>query len=228
MEKIINIDYMRCLKTMLRRLPLALIIGIAVAIVASVIAYFVMDHDNAYTARASAYTGNTSGYGNAAEGVQYAEIAKSLTVAERALNALGNTSLTKYDIYDMIEVEFDNENSYVNSSSVINIYATSSEPQLTIDVANEVTNAFVAEVSEIMNEDHVISVLDLSSGVTLTYNAQSQFFIIVGIAAGASILLVCFISVLLEILSLRLVTVQDATLYGKLNIIGVIPDSSEV
>ncbi len=227
MEKIINIDYMRCLKALIRKLPLAIIIAIAASILSAVACYFVLDHENEYTARASAYTG-TIAYGNAAQGVQYAELAKSLTVAEKALAAIGDTSLDKYDIYDMIYVSYDNESSYVNSSSVINIYAIYTDSQTAINVANEVTKAFVAEVGSIIDESNSISVLDIAATAEMTYDAQEQFILLTAVGGAFAFFLVCFIVVLREILSLRLITVSDGTLYGKLDVIGVIPNYSEL
>ena len=228
MERIIQIDYMRCLKALLRKLPLALLVAFAFGIAGAICSYFFLDSNDEYTARASVYTRTTNEYGNAAEGVQYAELAKSLTVAERALEIMGTgATVTKYEVYDMIEVRYDNENAYVNSSAVISLYATHTDPQTAINVINAVAQAFVAEVTYIVKEDTQISVLDQASVAAVTYQAQQQFWMVTGLAALAGFILVCIIVVLREILSLRLNTVADGTLYGKLAIIGVIPDNTE-
>ena len=219
---------MRCLKALLRKLPLALLVALACAIAGAIASYLLLEPADEYTARASVYTRTTNEYGNAAEGVQYAELAKSLTVAQRALEIMGTSPLNQYEVYDMISVDYDNENAYVNSSAVINLYATYSNPETAVAVVNAVAKAFVAEVTYIVKEDTQISVLDQASAAVITYQAQKQFWIYTGIAALVGFLLVCIIVVLREILSLRLYTAVDGTLYGKLPIIGVIPNHTEV
>ncbi len=228
MEKILNINYLRCLKSLLHRLPLAILFALTVGIITAITCYYVLPPYDEYTARASAYTHSTNEFGNAAEGVQYAELVKSLTVAERAVENLPYTFLDKYDVYDMIEVSFDNESTYVNSSAVIDIYATSIDSQIAVEVANAVTEAFVTEVLLIAGEDTQISMLDDAAIATVSYEASKQFWIYTGIAAAAALVLVCFVVVLLEILSFKLNSIEDGTLYGKLNIIGVIPDNGDV
>ncbi len=228
MEKIIHIDYMRCLKALIRKLPLAIVIGILAGILGAVACYFVLDGNNAYTARSSVYTHSTNTYGNAAEGVQYAELVKSLTVAERALDIMGNSELSAYDIYDMVTLDYDDESVYVNSSAVINIFATSQDSQLAVEVANAVAEGFVDEVNYIMQETGRLAVLDVALIATTTYNAQQQFWIVTSITAALAFFITCFVVALLEVLSFRLITISDGTLYGKLNIIGVIPNNDEV
>ena len=55
-------------------------------------------------------------------------------------------------------------------------------------------------------------------------NAQKNILKVVGIFAIGGAVLMCIYLVLREIFSNKLVTVKDGTLYGKINIIGVIPD----
>ncbi len=227
MEKIIQINYMRCLKAFIRKLPLLIIITMAVGIFSAIVGYFVLEHENLYTARASAYT-VTDELANSAKGVQYAEIAKSLSVAQLALDELGDIGLSKYDIYDMIKVEFDNESAYVNSSSIINIYVSAKDPLLTIQIANAVTKAFVQEVTAIIDESSQIAVLDLATQVDISYNAQDglAMFILVGCIIGFFI--TAFITLLPEILSLKIISLSDVSLYGKLEVLGVIPDTTKI
>jgi capsular polysaccharide biosynthesis protein len=87
-----------------------------------------------------------------------------------------------------------------------------------------VAQAFVDEVTAIVKRETDISVLDKASAATIVYNARNEMLTYIGISTAAGFALVCGVVVLLDILSVSLVTVKDASLHGKLEVIGVIPD----
>jgi len=223
MERIIYIDYARCAKQVLRKLPVALAIALAAGLVAATVCYFALDHDNRYEARSSCYTKTTNEYGNASEGVQYAEFAHSLAVAGKAAESLGEEGLTADAIYGMTRVEYDKSTPYVNSSAVIEIFAESRDPATAMRVANAVAKAFVNEVSSIARQDVAVELLDVATTYAQSYDAVRTLVLYTLLAVAGAFALACFGFALADILSLRLDTVQDGLLYGKLELIGVIP-----
>jgi len=227
MQQIMNIDYAKCLKIVISKIPLALLIATLGAISCAIVCFYTLEKEDIYSARASVLTRSTNEYGNAAEGVQYAELVKSLTVANRAMRILGERAPSQYEIYDMVSVEFDNSSPYVTSSAVINIHASAKNPADAIAVANAVAQAFVDEVNILIKRDTDISLLDSASVAPRTYNARREMIKYSVIAAAAGLLLVCAIAVIIDILSFRLISVQDGTLFGKLEVIGVIPDNRD-
>ena len=124
----------------------------------------------------------------------------------------------------MIEVEEGEVNAYgvESESSIINIHAKSTKPEDAIRVANAVASAYAMEVTSITNSDSV-QVLDEAYYCEVTYNALKEQAILVGIVTVAGLLFACVIIVLMEIFSTRIVTVEQGSLYGELEIIGVIP-----
>lgn len=229
LSRIIEIDFLRCLKALLKNLKW-IICTMLVFLAAGVLtAVYYVDAENVYDAKSSVYSISYGSYANSSEGVQviktYSDIVKSLRVAERAELLLGDGNLDKFAIYDMIEIEEPelNASGYpIDDSSIINIHAQSTSPDDAIRVANAVANAFVMEVSSITMESSV-QVLDEAYTCEITYNALKEQGICVALFVAAGILLSCAIIVLKEIFSTRIVSIQQGTLYGELDIIGVIP-----
>lgn len=228
MEQIVHIDYGKCFKALLRKLPLSLFAAILCGILCAVYSFYFIDRADKYTARSSVLTRSTNEYGSASEGVQYAELVKSLAVADRAMRIIGDNAPSQHEIYEMITVQYDNSTPYVMSSAVINIYAVSTDPAKSITVTNAVAQAFVDEVNALIRRETDVTILDQASVASKTYNARNEMLKTIGIGAAGGFLIVCAIIVLLEILALRMVCVQDATLHGKLEVLGVIPNDTDL
>jgi capsular polysaccharide biosynthesis protein len=223
MERIIYIDYMRCFRQVARKLPIALAVALLAGLAGATAGYFLLSHENRYEARSSVYTSTTNEYGNAAQGVQYADIARSESVALKALALIDDPSLTYRDVFGQIRVEYDKETPYVNSSAVIEIFASARDTRTAMSVANAVAKAFVAEVSGISKEGMAVDVLDIATSADQSYDASRALLACTLIAAALGLVLACAAVWILEALALRLVAVTDGTLYGKLELVGVIP-----
>ncbi len=220
-HSLIDIDFRRCGKTLLHHIGIlvaALLVG---AVAGGGIGYFVLDREDIYDARASVFSPGTNIYGQAPESVQYADVAKSLKVSERAAMLLGDDRLDMATIYSMVQVEYE-DTPYATNSAVINIHAKSTDPDEAVRVANAVAEAFVAEVTGLTGEDNV-KMLDKALMAGKSYNANKQLLITAGLAGGGCFAVVAGFLVLLEIFSFRLHTVRDGTLNGQLPLLGVVP-----
>ena len=226
--RIIEIDFVRCFKALLKNLKWIICSTILFFVIGILVAVFYVDTENVYDAKSSVYSIAYGSYSESAEGINairtYSEIVKSLRVSERAALLLGDDSLDKFTIYDMIEVEqaLDANGYPEEESAIINIHAYSTNKEDAVRVANAVANAYVMEVTSITLTDSV-QVLDEAYNCELMYNARKQQLIYVAAITAIGILLSCAIIVLHEIFSSRIRSLNQGSLYGELEIIGVIP-----
>ena len=228
-SRIIEIDFGRCFKALFKNLKWIICTAVLFFVIGVLGAVFYVDTQNVYDAKSSVYSIAYGSYSESAEGINaiktYAEIVKSLKVSERAALLLGDDSLDKFTIYDMIEVEGDevDANGYpTDESAIINIHAYSTNKEDAIRVANAVANAYVMEVTSITMSDSV-QVLDEAYNCDIMYNAPKQQIIFIAALTLLGIVLSCAVIVLHEIFSSKIVTLKQGSLYGELDIIGVIP-----
>lgn len=226
--RIIEIDFVRCFKALLKNLKWIICSTILFFVIGILVAVFYVDTENVYDAKSSVYSIAYGSYSESAEGINairtYSEIVKSLRVSERAALLLGDDSLDKFTIYDMIEVEqaLDANGYPEEESAIINIHAYSTNKEDAVRVANAVANAYVMEVTSITLTDSV-QVLDEAYNCEIMYNARKQQLIYIAAITAIGILLSCAIIVLHEIFSSRIRSLNQGSLYGELEIIGVIP-----
>ena len=227
--RIIEIDFGRCFKALLKNLKWIIYSTILFFVIGVIVAVFFVETKNVYDAKSSVYSIAYGSYSESAEGINaiktYSEIVKSLRVSERAALLLGDDSLDKFTIYDMIEVEGPMINSYGyvdEESAIINIHAYSTNKEDAVRVANAVANAYVMEVTSITMSNSV-QVLDEAYNCDITYNARKNQLLYLLVITAIGLLLSCTIIILHEVLSSRIRSLKQGSLYGELEIIGVIP-----
>lgn len=232
-SRIIEIDFSRCLKALWTHVHWIIVSMVSFFVIGILVAVFYLDTENVYDAKSSVYSITYGSYTDSANGIQaiktYSDIVKSLRVAERAALLLGDDSLDKFTIYDMIEVEEPEANSlgYVtDDSSIIQIHAYATSKEDAIRVANAVANAYVMEVSSITNSDSV-QVLDEAYSCEVTYNALKQQLIYIALFTVLGIISGCMVIILCEIFSNKITSLQQGSLYSQLDIIGVIPEQEK-
>lgn len=230
LQRIVEIDYERCLKGLVRGRVFLMLCTLLGLLIGGLCAYFLVDDQDRYEAEASVYSIAYGSYTDSELGVTairtYSDIIKSYKVAERAALLLGDASLTKEDIYHMIRTDErvieGTTYVYENQSSVIHIWAEFENRQIAMRVANAVADAFVMEVNSMSDVDST-QVLDYAYDAPKSYNAlQQQALVLAGCCLGM-LLLGCFIIWYRIIFSKSIVSVSDASLYGQLEVIGVIP-----
>lgn len=218
MDREIKIDLGRCFRAVFRKWWL-----IAISTVVFITLGLVFTNTvqvPIYYSEATVYSMAYGSYQEALEGASvmktYADIVSSRKVAERAALIIGDDTITAQTIQAMVEVD------YVSSSPILTISATSFNPELTIKVANAVADAFIIEVKNITGSDSV-QLLDSAVDSKVFNNGGMSRGMKRTIAGLVGVLLPCMIIFLKEILTTKLYSVDDASLNGKMEIIGFIP-----
>lgn len=208
MNKELNIDLKRCIKAVLRKWWLILIVGVIFYSIAYLLSENSSRQDE-YTAEATIYS--ASDYSVL---TLYSDIITSTKVSEQAANILNIPDLSAENIKKMV--------SFKSYSLVLGIHATSTDELLAIKVANAVATVFIDEVNRIAGSS-LAHMLDEATTTELSYNKrleQLKFRIIVTLIG---IILLCSWIILKEVFSRKVHTLSDTSLDGEINIIGVVP-----
>ncbi len=224
-NKIIEIDFQKCFLALLKNVKLIVFTTVIALIIGLGTASFAVDPDNKYEATSSVYGivyGNFSDSSNILNSLKaYGEIVKSYKIAERASLLIGDDTLNMNQIYHMISVEYDS--STLDYSAIIYIHATSTDKETSIEVANAVAQAFVLEIGNLTAEND-IQILDTALTTKTAYNAKQTKIKTVLLTTVLGFIGCCAFVFLREIFSNKMYAPGDATDYGKLDIMGVIPD----
>ena len=212
MNKEINIDLRRCLKAILKKWWLMVIIGAICYSVAFLITINNLREDE-YTAETTVYSIKANDYSSI---TIYSDIVTSSKVCEKAVNSLNIANINANKIKEMISV------SDYSTALVLGIHATSSDRNLAIQVANAVSYAFIQEVNNITS-DNSVSILDEATTVKLSYNKQIEQLKLRIFAALAGIILMCAWIAIREIFSGKIYNLSDMRIDGEINIIGIVP-----
>ena len=216
MDRIIEIDFQRCFRAVFSKvlaLLMALVFGLLAGYGVS-LAFFSSENEYSVYSEVSCV---------AATDISvvpfYAELVKTANVAQRAAELLNHTYSVN-EIINLIQTNY-SEN-VVSGIPIIEIGAVTKNPAETVGIVDAVTEAFVAELQVLM-QDEAVRRLGDSSNVVLLYNAkQTRLLVTMGTGLGFALLLVLII-VMREILALRLVTIKDGMLGSQLKLLGVIP-----
>ena len=216
MERIIEIDFQRCYKAVLKQaisLLMALIFGLVAGFGISLVFFEQEDEYTVYSEVSCISASDLSVV------PFYAEVVKTANVAQRAA-AMLNNAYSVSEIINLIQANY-SEN-VVSGVPVIEIGAVCQDPEKTVAIVDAVTEAFIVEL-QTLTENETVRRLGESSRVELLYNASRTRLLVTLGTALAFVLLLVAIIVLREILALRLTTVKDGLLGGQLKLIGVIP-----
>lgn len=216
MERIIEIDFQRCYKALLKQavsLLMALVFGLVAGFGISLACFDQKDEYAVYSEVSCISASDVSVV------PFYAEVVKTANVAKRAA-AMLNDAYSVSEIINLVQANY-SEN-VVSGVPVIEIGAICQNPDETIAIVDAVTESFIVEL-QTLTENETVRRLGESSHVELLYNASRTRLLVTCGTALAFALLLAAIIVLREILALRLTTVKDGLLNGELKLIGVIP-----
>ena len=208
--------YLLAIKKNIWKIGIATIVSFFIALILN---YKVKD--DTFLASADVYSAAFGSYTESIEGVTalktYADIITSKKVADRAARIIGDDSLDGNMIKDMI--------SYTCSetSPIYTIKATSTSPSLSITVANAVANAFVIQMNTITGEGSA-QILDEACNYEKSFDGKKDQLLSIGIITLAGMVLSMLVVIGYSFFSGKVMSVQDATLNGELEIIGVIPN----
>ena len=130
---------------------------------------------------------------------------------------IGDDSLDGEKIKSMITY------SYSEQSPVYYIYATTTDPQLSMTIANAVAKAFVIEMNNIMGEDNA-QILDEAYDYEQVFNGRKDQIKNILIITLLGTLLCLLVIVMISFFSNKVESVNDVTLNGEIEILGVIPN----
>lgn len=224
-NKVIEIDVKKCLSALKKSIKLVILVTLIFTLIGIFAAFFLIRQKNQYKATSTVYSIVYGSFDASTDSLrammQYSDIVKSYEVAERAELILGASNVNKEDIYNMISANYNQANGTYSSKIYIN--AVSYDKNISVSVANAVADAFVLEIANLTGHDD-IQILDRATSATVYYNANSaRIKTIIGITILGALIICIYIS-LKETLSTKVYMPKDATLYGTLDIIGVIPE----
>lgn len=228
-NRVIEIDLHKCIKALKQSFLLIITITLTFLLLGIIIGFFIINQEDEYQATTSIYgivQSSASSFTDS-ENVfkimySYSDIIKSDKVSERAELILGNPAISKEEIYDMVSVDLSSDLSSLVSSTIY-VKTISDDSEKAVMVANAVADAFILEVSNLTGQDD-IQVLDEAYDATLYYDASSTRMLVILVFTFLGFFFACVFVVMRDILSYRMTSPKDATLYGTLDIIGVIPD----
>ena len=174
-----------------------------------------------YSGCATVYSASVGSYTDSLEGIKalqdYSDIITSYKVSSRAALILGDDSLNGDDINSMISY------SLSENSTVYYIYASSTDGNEAVRVANAVAEAFVIEIRNITGDENV-QILDEALEGQITFNGRSNQIKNIVLITLIGVLLTLVVIVAISFFSTKIVTVKECSDNGELKILGVIPD----
>ena len=232
-ENEMEIDVGRCFRALLKKwwfmAAMAVLFGLAG------LALTLEKQDDIYEATSSVYGMSAESYSYTQVGVSamndYADIATSMKVCERAALLMGNANVTGQDIKEATTVSAGKESTTsttaLNSdSTILSIKCKSSNPVEAMEMSQAVAEAFVMEMENILGTD-IVRILDKPYAYDVAFDAtQNQWkvrivmFLLGGVFAAVIILLG-------EIFDSKARTIRECTLGEQLPVIGVIPRTKE-
>jgi capsular polysaccharide biosynthesis protein len=208
MNKEINIDLKRCIKVIVYKWWLIIIIGL----IFYSAAYLISENnsrEDEYTAEATIIS--ASDYSVL---TLYSDIITSSRVSEQAARMLNISDINAENIKKMI--------SFKTYSLVLGIHATSADGVHAIMVANAVATVFIQEVNNIASYN-LAHMLDEATTVELSYNKKSEQLKFRIIVSFVGIVILCAWIILQVIFSNKVYSLSEIGLDGEIDIIGAVP-----
>jgi len=218
MKREVEIDIGRCLKALVNKFWLIIIAVIFTGLVGMAIT--LQDDVNVYLATSSVYSAASGSYYDSIQGTyamqNYNEVARSLKVCNRAAQILDIEDVDGYDIMESTAVVTSEE------SNIIYIEGYSENPELAIEYSKALANAFVMEMQNITGSDE-IQILDEAYTYKIDFDVESHRLKIRLIAILAGVAISSIYIILSEMFRKKVATIQECSVGGELDIIGVIP-----
>ena len=232
-----EIDVMWCIRALFKRKFFIIVITL-LSLIAGVGMNIDVGEDQ-YTSVATVYAASDNSYSDATTAVTamnaYLDVATSMKVSERAALIIGRSDIDATDIKNSLYVNSSAKtksttsavtNFLTSSATIISFYVTTSDPELSREIADAAAESYVIEMANILKTDSVKS-LDRADQGTLSHNAKRQALKNMLKVMIAGFVLACLFVVVCEIFDTRVRSIREATIRNQLPIIGVIPDFKE-
>lgn len=227
----LEIDVGRCLRAIIKKWKFILLITVLFAGLG--VAVTLNNGQDLYSSTASLYSMASGSVQESMTGISvmngYAEICTSYKVCERAALLIGRKDVDATTVQSSINVLSDLDSSGLKSSSsssigaLIKISATSTEPELAMDMAEAVAKAFIMEIENVVGED-VVKLLDEPNDYGVAYSATRSAWKKRILATAAGVFIAVMVVIFFEIFDSKARTIRECSIRNELPIIGVIPD----
>ena len=227
----LEIDVGRCVNTLIRKWKF--IVVITVLFFVAGFGYTIDNGVDYYTASATVYAAADGSYSDATTAVTamnaYLSVAVSYKVCQRAALIMGRDDIDPSYIQGSVSVSSSARNSsttssfIISSATIISFSATTTDPQLSMAMADAMAQSYSIEMAEILNKNSV-KVLDNAHYARLSYNAVKRAWMVRAIAVAVGFVLACVFIVAFEIFDPKVRTVRDASIRDNIPVLGIIPD----
>ena len=233
----LEIDVGRCLGSLIKRKRFIGVITL-LFLVAGIGLTFDPGEDK-YTAVATVYAAADGSIVDATNAVTamnaYLNVASSYKVSQRAALIIGRSDVSATDVQDSVSVNSSINKtsnsasvaSFMNSSAtIISFSATTTDPALSMEMADAMAQSYAIEMSDILNTDSV-KTLDNAYTYTKSLDASKLAWEKRIVITFAGLFIACLIVMVCEIFDRRVRTVREGSISGNIPVIGVIPDYKE-
>lgn len=233
-NNVMEIDLLRCYRALLKKRLFIIIISALFFLIGLGLTLDV--GEDQYTSVATVYAAADNSYSDAANAVTamnaYLDVATSYKVSQRAALIIGRGDIDATNVQEALSVNSSSKSgssvstitSFLNSSAtIISFSATTSDPELSREIADAAAESYVIEMANILKSDAVKS-LDSASEGQLTRNAmlsawKDRIKMMLGGFFMSCILVVCC-----EVFDVKVRTIREATIRDELPVIGIIPE----
>lgn len=229
-ENEMEIDVGRCLRELVKKWWFILLMAILCGVIG--MALTLEKGQDGYGATSTVYSASVGSYKDSQTGTSamndYADIATSMKVCERAALLLGRADVTGTMINQSTQVSTvstKTSSAYANNdSAILKITSYGSDPVLTMEMSQAVAEAFIMEMENILGTDDV-QLLDKPYNYFVYYNATQHQWKTRIVAVAAGVVLSMVIIVLSVIFDNKTRTIRECSLRDELPVIGVIPNN---
>lgn len=177
--------------------------------------------DNQYKSSATIYSDSFCSYTSSLDKTyirqNYSDIILSKRVADKAAEIIDKKKIDGYFIKSCTTLL------YKEQSPVYYIYATTNDPELSLEIANAVAQAAVTELNDIKGEV-VAKKLDEAYEYEKVFDGRKVQIINIAIISLIGLLISVIAIIITAILSNKVEFVKDVGLNGEIEILGVIPN----
>jgi capsular polysaccharide biosynthesis protein len=191
--------------------------------------------EDKYNAFATVYAAADGSMVNATETVTamnaYLDVAHSYKVSQRAALIIGRSDISASDVQSSVYVTSSAQktsaasisNFMTSSATIITFSATTTDPSLSMEMADAMAQSYAIEMAGILNTDSV-KTLDNAYTYTKSLDASSKAwkdrvrYALIGFVLACLIVLGC------EIFDSKVRTVHEASIRENIPVIGIIPD----
>ena len=228
----LEIDVGRCLRALVKRIGFIILIGLL--FFAAGFGFTLNVGPDKYSSSATVYAAADGSYQDAVSAVTamnaYINVASSYKICQRAALIMGRADVTAEDVQAAVTVGTSSKaatatvSNFMNSSAtIISFYATTTDPDLSMEMADAMAQSYALEMTEILNTDSV-KVLDNAYTYNKAYDGVKKAWRNRILAFVAGIMIAAFVVVACEILDSRVRTIREATISETIPVIGIIPD----